>query len=779
MDNIAHSAPMLVNLGAAMPQEATEKETPKGWVTLGEANLFSNYLIDLYYASPVHSALTMSIAFMIAGKEIRSNNPAAQREIDRLKLNTIRRPIALDAKMQGGYYLEVIWSVDRNTIAKINHLPYENCRLAVANDEDIIPGIYYSKDWSDTRKKKNIPVFIPMYNTTTKADEPSQVLFIGVMTPGSAYYPKPDYYSAINYIEITRDISEFYRAFLSNGMAPSYFLHMNNGIPDPEEQMAIRRNWETMVGAKKAGKVVFTFNESADRAPRLDLVPMSDADKQWQELSVQSRENILAAHRVTSPLLFGIRDAGGLGSNADEMKSAYRIFNKNIIEPYQKIITDSLEEIFKGMGIVADLYIESNDIFSDEMDAAIAATTPTVADNATTDTNVAAPVAPAGASVSDVTYNGAQIASALEIVAAVQTGALTKEQAIVFLVQFLQLPIDVATAMFEPSQGSAVAKLSAQKKKINLEIPESFEPTNEMAAEAELGLKWREEYGRGGTEVGVARARDISNKRNLSYDTITRMYSYFERHAVDKEASGWNQGEDGFPSAGRVAWQLWGGDAGRGWATDIYNRYKTELSADPQEKPPIFTDEDENWWCEFLEDKGEIVDEEEWELIEAEPVNLASVRSYADPDMISEMDSGLYKIRYSYAKNLSKDSRRFCRQMVSAAKAGFVYRYEDLTAMSADSNSVNPNMGHQGATYSVWLFKGGVNCKHFWERRVYFRKREKGRFIADNGLESSNPISVARAIRAGMPLKDIAKDFATANTRTYDLPNNGRYPGTN
>lgn len=660
---------MLVNLGAAMPQEANEKETPKGWVTLGEANSFPNYLIDLYYSSPVHSALTMSIAFMIAGKEIKSNNPAAQREIDRLKLNSIRRPVALDAKMQGGYYLEIIWSVDRNSIAKINELPYENCRLAVANDEDVIPGIYYSKDWNDMRKKKNIPVFIPMYNPTSKADEPSQVLFIGVMTPGSAYYPKPDYYSAINYIEITREISEFYRAFLSNGMAPSYMLHFNNGIPDPEEQLAIRRNWETMVGARKAGKVVFTFNESADRAPRLDLVPMTDADKQWQELSTQSRENILAAHRVTSPLLFGIRDAGGLGSNADEMKNAYRIFNKNIIEPYQKIITDSFEEIFKGMGIVADLYIESNDLFSDEMDAAIAATTPTtVADSATTDTNTAAPVAPAGASVSDVTYNGAQIASALEIVAAVQSGGLTKEQAIVFLVQFLQLPIDVATAMFEPTGGNAVAKLSAQKKKTNLE---------------------------------------------------------------------------------------------------------------PQEKPPIFTDEDENWWCEFLEDKGEIVDEEEWELIEAEPVNLASVRSYSDPDKPSEMDSGLYKIRYAYSKNLSADSRRFCRQMVSAARNGFVYRYEDLQAMEPDTNTLNPNMGHNGNTFSVWLFKGGVNCKHFFERRVYFRKREKGRFVADNGLDSSDEISVSKAIRAGMPLKDIAKGFATANTTTYDLPNNGRYPGTN
>ena len=590
MDKIAHSAPMLVNLGAAMPQEANEKETPKGWVTLGEANSFPNYLIDLYYSSPVHSALTMSIAFMIAGKEFKSNNPAAQREIDRLKLNKIRRPITLDAKMQGGYYLEIIWSVDRTTVAKINHLPYENVRLAVSNDEDVIPGVYYSKDWNDMRKKKNIPTFIPMYNPSTKADEPSQVLFVGIMTPGSAYYPKPDYYSAINYIEITREISEFYRAFLSNGMAPSYFLHMNNGIPDPEEQMAIRRNWETMVGAKKAGKVVFTFNESADRAPRLDLVPMSDADKQWMELSTQSRENILGAHRVTSPLLFGIRDAGGLGSNADEMKQAYRIFNKNIIEPYQQIVTDSIEEVFKGMGIMADVYIESNDIFGDEI------TTPvTVANNATT-------------------------------------------------------------------------QLSEEKKKTNL--------------------------------------------------------------------------------------------------------------SDPTDKP-IFTEEDENWWCEFLEDKGEIVDEEEWELIEAEPVNLASVRSYSDPDKPSEMDSGLYKIRYAYSKNTSAKSRKFCRQMANAARNGYVYRYEDLTKMESDTNELNPNMGHNGATYSVWLYKGGVNCKHNWERRVYFRKREKGKFVKDNGLESSDPISVAKAIRAGMPLKDIAKDFATANTRPFDMPDQGRYPGTN
>lgn len=97
-------------------------------------------------------------------------------------------------------------------------------------------------------------------------------------------------------------------------------------------------------------------------------------------------------------------------------------------------------------------------------------------------------------------------------------------------------------------------------------------PTDGMVEEAERGLEWREEYGRGGTEVGVARARDISNRRELSFDTVKRMVSYFARHEVDKQGQGWSPGEEGYPSAGRIAWALWSGDPGRTWANNISNR---------------------------------------------------------------------------------------------------------------------------------------------------------------------------------------------------------------
>ena len=94
-----------------------------------------------------------------------------------------------------------------------------------------------------------------------------------------------------------------------------------------------------------------------------------------------------------------------------------------------------------------------------------------------------------------------------------------------------------------------------------------FTPTDGMKAEAERGLRWRKEYNRGGTMVGVARANQLVKKEKLSPSTVKRMFSFFSRHEVDKQAEGFDVGEDGYPSAGRIAWALWGGDAGFSWSS--------------------------------------------------------------------------------------------------------------------------------------------------------------------------------------------------------------------
>lgn len=112
----------------------------------------------------------------------------------------------------------------------------------------------------------------------------------------------------------------------------------------------------------------------------------------------------------------------------------------------------------------------------------------------------------------------------------------------------------------------------------------NLKPTATMAEEAQRGLDWRKEHGRGGTEVGVARARQLVNRQELSPDTVRRMVSYFARHEVDKQGEGFSPGEDGYPSAGRIAWALWGGDAGKSWANEkdrIMDRLDDEKRAAP------------------------------------------------------------------------------------------------------------------------------------------------------------------------------------------------------
>ena len=112
----------------------------------------------------------------------------------------------------------------------------------------------------------------------------------------------------------------------------------------------------------------------------------------------------------------------------------------------------------------------------------------------------------------------------------------------------------------------------------------SNKPTEAMAAEAERGLAWRKEYNRGGTSVGVARARDISNRATLSDKTILRMHSYFSRHEVDKKGQGFTPGQEGYPSAGRIAWALWGGDPGQSWARIRAERIRRKKKNATREK---------------------------------------------------------------------------------------------------------------------------------------------------------------------------------------------------
>jgi hypothetical protein len=339
-----------INLSAYEPVEAIETENRAGYINYGQNNLFPQHLITLYYNSPIHNALTNSIAYMIEGQGTGTI------------LDNALQGISFDLKLQGSFCAEVIWSLDFTRIVQINHLPFENCRLAYDKEEDDITGIFYSKDWANTRSKKGKPEFIPAFNPSIAQEQPRQVIYAHGMMAGSSYYAKPDYFGALNYVELSYQMGMYHVNNILNGLFPSFIINFLNGIPQKEEREAIRREWETRLsGASNAGKFLMTFNEDPSRAPQIESFPLSDADKQYQFLSEETAKQIMVGHRVVSPLIHGIRDTTGFGSNKDEMVVGLEIFNNQVIKPYQRII----ERVFTP--ILGEINIEMNSPFDDEV----------------------------------------------------------------------------------------------------------------------------------------------------------------------------------------------------------------------------------------------------------------------------------------------------------------------------------------------------------------------------------------------------------------------------
>jgi hypothetical protein len=336
-----------LKLSEYVAKSDAEKVDRKGWVNYGDQNDFPQYLRDLAHESPVHGSLVVAIGDMIAGKGIQSEQ--YQAELDALKIDSLTYACAHDLKLFGGFYIEVIWSNDRTVISKLNAIPFEECRIAVNQDDDSEIGIFHSYDWSNTRKKRNTPEFIPKYNYLTREQEPRQIYWCFTYT-GSDVYPRPDYWSAINYIELDKQISIFHINQISNGLFPSTIINFYNGQATPEQKQQMMMDWENkMSGARNAGKVVMFFNERDQPKTEITPFPVNDADKQYQLMDTTATQKIITAHRVTTPLLFGIRDTGGgFGSNKDEMAVGLEIFNKQVVEPYQAKIDKSLEELLSN-----------------------------------------------------------------------------------------------------------------------------------------------------------------------------------------------------------------------------------------------------------------------------------------------------------------------------------------------------------------------------------------------------------------------------------------------
>jgi hypothetical protein len=459
-----------LKLSEYVAKSDAEKVDRKGWVNYGDQNDFPQYLRDLSHESPVHGSLVVAIGDMIAGKGIQSEQ--YQAELDALNIDTLTYAAAHDLKLFGGFYIEVIWSNDRTVISKLNAIPFEECRIAVNQDDDSEIGIFHSYDWSNTRKKRNTPEFIPKYNYLTREAEPRQIYWCFTYT-GSDTYPRPDYWSAINYIELDKQISIFHINQISNGLFPSTIINFYNGQATPEQKQQMMMDWENkMSGARNAGKVVMFFNERDQPKTEITPFPVNDADKQYQLMNDTATQKIITAHRVTTPLLFGIRENTGFGSNKDEMATGLEIFNNQVIEPYQAKINYSLEELLSNQmpGITFEI-VPNTPLAVEQAEAVVDAT------GGTTD-------------VAATALNGAQISSLIDIVMQSAAGAVpvTSAKAIVGAA-FPTLPAATIDAIF-----ADVIAGSLQPTEVIMNDEKKKDDSTAGDALIALGEDWKEEW---------------------------------------------------------------------------------------------------------------------------------------------------------------------------------------------------------------------------------------------------------------------------------------------
>jgi hypothetical protein len=318
----------------------------KGYVTFGADNLYPEFLIELFNKSPKHNAIVSSKASYISGvgTKIFGQNTVdiakAEAKIKAINayetLDEVKGKIAYDLELFNGYCLEVIWNKAKTAIAEIYHIPFKNVRKGLEGE------YVYCEDWTDRKAEQ---VHYQPFNTTTR--ESKSLYYCQFYRPGQGEYPLPDYIGALKYIEVDTEISNYYLNSIKNGFTAQTHIQLFKGIPTPEEARSTARRFkENYQGTDNAGGLIIQYNDPQEKESVISNLQPSDFDKQFDLLNKTVQQEIFVAHKVNSPMLFGVRVEGQLGGRS-EMIEAYEMFQQSYIEPRQQKIDDTLTYLFE------------------------------------------------------------------------------------------------------------------------------------------------------------------------------------------------------------------------------------------------------------------------------------------------------------------------------------------------------------------------------------------------------------------------------------------------
>ena len=277
------------------------EKSNQDWVSFGEDNLYPNYLLELFLGSAINGALVKSIGAMIYGEGLAATNvdESESTKESYLRLtellhnsdDDVLKDLAMDLKLFGGCYVNVIWSRDRSKIAKIKHIPAQYIRSGKMVDGEI-DTYYYSADWSKYKKGEYRPRPYAAYNTEDRT-QASQILMIRDKNPALFYGFAPDYVAATDWIQMELEIAQFHLSNITSGMTPSMHVGFANGVPTEEERRTIERQLnQKFSGSGNAGKILLTFNDGKETAPVIEPIQMNDAQSAWEGMSKQAVNQI-------------------------------------------------------------------------------------------------------------------------------------------------------------------------------------------------------------------------------------------------------------------------------------------------------------------------------------------------------------------------------------------------------------------------------------------------------------------------------------------------------
>jgi len=343
----------------SVPIVMEDTKTRYNWVPVGiyDQDDFFEMLTDAYNTSTTNAACIEGVSDLIYGKGLTTTDVLFKEELSRLIPAEDLRRVSFDVKLYGNAAFQVVWNKEHTKVKKLYHVPVQTLRAKKLEISSKIETYFYCTDWSDTRKHKT-KIETPAFGTSK---EEREILYIKEYEPNRYYYSLPDWISALQYSISEAELSNLHVNNIENGFLPTAMVNFNNGVPAPEERQTIESLLEAkFTGTSNAGRFMVSFNDDAINKPTIDVIPTENLHEKYQYVAEYAQDRILVAHRIVSPLLFGIRTANnGFSSQSDEMKTAFSIMQTMTIFPFQNLLLNAIDKVFIEGGIgKKDLYFE-------------------------------------------------------------------------------------------------------------------------------------------------------------------------------------------------------------------------------------------------------------------------------------------------------------------------------------------------------------------------------------------------------------------------------------